>query len=89
LLPTLVTVAQPIGYFTIVWVLVAWLGGGAYRAIESPSQRPVQDAVKRFVLSIVAFDACIACAGAGPIAALAVASLLVPAMILGRTFRVT
>ena len=67
-------------------VLIAMIGAGA---IREPSPRKVQSAIRWFVLLIIVLDACVAWAGAGWEAGLIVASLLLPAMLFARAFRVT
>jgi len=66
--------------------IVAWTG---FAAARSPRPRVVQTAVRRFVILMVVFDACLAWAGAGPAAALATGSLLVPTLLLAYGFRMT
>jgi 4-hydroxybenzoate polyprenyltransferase len=59
------------------------------RAIWRPTGANVQGAVRIFVMGIVALDACVAWVAAGPGAAGAVASLLIPCILLARKLRVT
>ena len=68
------------------YLLVAFaigVGAGAVRAWANPDQLRVQAAVKRAVLGLVALDAVLASAVAGPIG-LALLALLPPALVLGQ-----
>lgn len=69
--------------------LVCVLGFTGTRAAVRPSPRTVQTAVARFVISLVLFDTCLAWAAAGPAGALAVASLLIPTVLLARMFEMS
>jgi len=92
-----------VGLTAVVWVIspvrlsflwltallaleLAYLG---FRAVSERSPQTVQATVKTFVISLVLFDACIVWAARGPLAALLVASLVLPTILLGRVFRVT
>ena len=59
------------------------IGVPAYRAIQQPSPRHVQTAVKRAILGLIMLDAAIATALAGTVG-LVILVLLPPALILGR-----
>lgn len=78
-----------VGFLAVVSLLAVTLGSTGLRAARSADPRQVQAAVRMFVLSIVLFDACIVWAARGPWPAVAVAALLLPAVGLGRMFRVT
>lgn len=64
----------------------AVLGMPVARAIRAPGPAAVQRAVKTAILGLVALDAVLALAHAGPVAGLAVLGLLAPAVLLGRWF---
>ncbi len=76
-------------YLILVAVLLLLLGYRGFRAAVQPHPSRVQQAVKIFVVSLVMFDACLAWSARGLMAALLVAVVLVPVMVLGRRFRVT
>ena len=92
MLGVLVRVTGEVG-LTARWIavalLTAWLAGFGVRAVLRPVPVRVQTAVKVFVMSLILFDAVIAWTGSNAWTALAVASLLVPAVTLSRLFRVT
>lgn len=62
------------------------LGIPVARAIREPGPATVQRAVKTAILGLVALDAVLALAHAGPLAGFAVLGLLAPAVLLGRWF---
>jgi UbiA prenyltransferase family len=59
------------------------------RAALNPSPARVQQGVKMLIVLLVWFDVCLAWAGAGWVAGVAVASLILPTLLLGRLFRMT
>ncbi len=76
-------------YLGLVALLGLTLGYRGFAAATNSQPLQVQRAVKTFVLSFIAFDTCIAWSETGPLAALAVAVTILPAILLGRLFRVT
>ena len=84
-----VVVAAHVEYLWLVGGLLIFLGYRGIRAAHHPEPANVQGMVRLFILSLVAFDASLAWAGRGPMAALCVAGLLVPTILLGRRLRVT
>jgi 4-hydroxybenzoate polyprenyltransferase len=72
-----------------VLALMTWLGFNGYRATLSPTPPLVQRAVKRFVLGIVLFDACLVLIKGMPTASVCIAALSIPAFVLARRLRVT
>lgn len=78
-----------LGYLGLSLLLTLALLRRGMTAIAAPRPSVVQETVKAYVLMIVVFDACIAWAGAGAWAGLAVLTLIVPAVVLSRLFRVT
>jgi UbiA prenyltransferase family len=58
-------------------------------SVVSPSSGTIQAAVKQAILSIIFFDSILALQFGGPWPAIAICSLIIPAMILGRYFRST
>lgn len=59
------------------------------RAAANPTSQRVQRAVKALILVLVWFDVCLAWTGAGWVAGVAVASLILPTLLMGRLFRMT
>lgn len=76
-------------YLILVALLFVLIGYRGFRAVVQRTPDRVQQAVKAFVLSIVLFDACLTWSARGLVAGLSIGALLVPAMLLGRRFRVT
>ncbi len=76
-------------YLGLVALMGLTLGYRGFAAAANPQPLQVQRAVKTFVVSFIAFDTCIAWASQGPLAALAVAVIILPTILLGRLFRVT
>jgi 4-hydroxybenzoate polyprenyltransferase len=76
-------------YLILIALLGLFLGYRGFVAAARLEAASVQRAVKTFVVSLIIFDACIAWAARGPIAGLAVAVLCLPALALGRRFRIT
>jgi 4-hydroxybenzoate polyprenyltransferase len=76
-----------LGYLVPVAALVVFVGASGLGAASSARPEDVQQAVQRFVFSVILFDACIAFAARGLLAGLLVAGLLVPTVLLGRFFR--
>ena len=76
-------------YLLLVALLFVLIGYQGLRAVVQRTPDRVQQAVKTFVLSIVLFDACLTWSARGLVAGLSIGALLVPAMLLGRRFRVT
>jgi hypothetical protein len=72
----------------LVTALLVWIGYNGLAAILNGAPAAVQRSTKRFILSLILLDACIA-STAGPPAAALTAALLAPTMILARAFRVT
>jgi 4-hydroxybenzoate polyprenyltransferase len=58
-------------------------------SVVSPGPSTIQAAVKQAILSIIFFDSILALQFGGPWPAIAICSLIIPAMILGRYFRST
>ncbi|MEK7730741.1 MAG: UbiA family prenyltransferase [Planctomycetota bacterium] len=85
----------PLAQVSFLWplgLLLVVLGYEGFRAVSRPSpsaEGGVQAAVKTFVISLILFDACIAWAARGPLAAFLVALLVVPTILLARILRVT
>ncbi len=73
----------------LVMALLVFVGSPARRALRRRTPQAVQQAVKRFVIGVIVFDAVVAWLGAGWPGAILVGSLLIPAILLGRAFRVT
>ena len=78
-----------LGFLWLCGLLIVGLGYDGFRAVRRPSPPTVQAAVKTFVISLILFDACIAWAARGPLAAMLVATLVLPAVVLARILRVT
>ncbi len=79
------TVAEPHSeYLIIVILLVSLVGYRGLVCVRRPEPASVQRAVKFFVVSLIGFDACIAWVSRGAIAAVLVAGMLIPTVILGR-----
>ena len=76
-------------YLAGTFVLLAWLGYCGFSAAAAPQPARVQHCVKTLVMSIVLLDTCTAWAARGPMVALAVAIMVLPAVFLGRRFQVT
>lgn len=75
----------------LVWLAAALLVWIAYNGLAAAFRRTpavVQRSTKRFILSLILLDACIA-GSAGPLSAALTASLLAPTIILARKFRIT
>ena len=68
-------------FMALMGMLIAWQ---SLRAVINPEPRRVQMAVKQSILSLVLLDAAVVLGIAGPVAAVAVLALMVPAVILGR-----
>jgi 4-hydroxybenzoate polyprenyltransferase len=70
------------------WLLLALLTFSVLRrcfaAVVDPAPNKVQAAVKHSILSLIWLDAATAIAVSGPVAGIAIAALLIPALILGR-----
>ncbi len=73
----------------LVAIFVIGLALNGFPALADPKPAIVQRVVKRYVLGIIVFDACLAWVSGGPVAACIVGSLLVPAIVLARTLQVT
>ena len=83
-------VAHPhIPYLVLAGALLLAVAFVGTRAIRRPSSAIVQRSVGRFVLALIAFDACIAWAVAGTTAGLIVLALYIPAGMMARRFRMT
>lgn len=76
-------------FFWPVGMLLVGLAYEGFRAASRASPRTVQAAVKTFVIAIILFDACLVWAARGGLAALVVASLIVPTILFARWSRVT
>jgi len=72
----------------IVLLALPWAKRACFSVI-TPSPNTIQMAVKQAILSIIFFDAILTLQFGGPWPAIAVCSLIVPAMILGRFLRST
>ncbi|MBI1826946.1 MAG: UbiA family prenyltransferase [Planctomycetes bacterium] len=77
--------------FSVIAILslTIWLGYNGVRATFSPKPLFVQRAVKRFVIGIALFDACLVLTRGMPVASVCIASLSIPAFLLARRLRVT
>lgn len=58
-------------------------------SVVAPGPSTIQAAVKQAILSIIFFDSILALQFGGPWPSIAICSLIIPAMILGRYFRST
>ncbi len=76
-------------YLGLVAILALGLGYCGFRAALDGTPARVQAVVRVFIGSVIVFDTCLAWVSAGPYAALLVAIILVPTLLLGRLFRVT
>ena len=77
---------------TLRWCIAAlliWIAYNGASAATRPAPAAVQRAVKRFILALVLVDAFVAWAGAGYIAAVLTAMLLIPTIGFARSMRVT
>jgi 4-hydroxybenzoate polyprenyltransferase len=72
-------------YFVVIpFLLVVWIGRATYGAIEQPRPGGVQTTVGKALMGIIGFDASVVCAMRGPVWAVGVLLMLVPAMLLAR-----
>jgi 4-hydroxybenzoate polyprenyltransferase len=76
-------------YLGLVAALVLFVGYHGWQAVRKAEPATVQRSTKTFVLAIILFDTCLAAASRGPLVALLVAVLILPAVLSGRLFRVT
>jgi len=79
----------PRDYLAGVVALFFFVAATGWRAIQDPQLTAMQRAVKTFVIGIIVFDAALVWATRDELAALGVAALILPALVLARTFRVT
>lgn len=77
------------GYPLLIGLIALTILHRAARAISDPNPHTVQMSVKHAILSLIPLSAGVAFLGAGPIAAMGVLALVVPAMTLGSFLRVT
>jgi len=73
----------------LVVVLLVLVAHNGYRAWADPTAVKIQSGVKRYVMLLIVFDACLAWVSGGPMAAAAIASLLIPTSVFARYFRAT
>lgn len=78
-----------IGFVAAMVITILWISSRAVRACVQPNPQHIQCAVKTMILGLIFFDATIVWSTRGYEAAMLVAALLVPSMILSRMFRVT
>jgi len=78
-----------LSFLWLVGSLTAALAYLGFRAALLRSPEVVQAAVRSFVISLILFDACMPWAARGALAAILVASLVVPTVLLARSLRVT
>lgn len=78
-----------VGFVALATALVLTLGRSGFRAARHGRPEEVQNAVRTLVFGIVGLDTCVAWAAQGPAAACLPASLLIPAWVLSRRFRMT
>ncbi len=76
-------------YLGLVGGLVLFIGYQGWGPIRETEPAAVQRATRTFVLAIILFDTCITAAARGPVVALLVAGMILPAVMLNRLFRVT
>lgn len=72
-----------IGLLSIPWARRAVF------SVVSPNPQSIQAAVKQAIMSMIFFDATLALQFGGPVPALTICALILPAMIIGRYFRST
>jgi len=76
--------------YPIVFTLMAMpLIRRAFFSVVDPTPRTIQLAIKQAILSIIFFDAILGLQFGGPWSALAICSLVIPSLILGKYFRST
>lgn len=76
-------------FLALVALVAAVIGYRGYQAVNTAEPARVQRAVRTYVISLIGFDACLTCAARGPIVAMMVAAMVVPALVLSRALRVT
>ncbi len=76
-------------FVMLVVAMLAMIVSVSWKAWACPNPDRIQASVKWYVLFLILFDACLAWVTGGPFAAMLVASLLLPALLLSRVFRVT
>jgi 4-hydroxybenzoate polyprenyltransferase len=73
----------------LVIILFVLLVHNGFRVWADPTPVKIQSGVKRYVMLLIVFDACLAWVSGGPMAAVIVASLLIPTIVCARYFRAT
>lgn len=90
MLPTVLDCRIPVAAWATIWAGLGILAGGVMRrAVLFPTQNAVQSAAKVLILLFIVFDAAVCLGVVGGGAALAVLSLLVPALLASRWAPVT
>jgi 4-hydroxybenzoate polyprenyltransferase len=88
LLPLVGIKANP-WYLLLVGVFLGEVAVPGWRAIQTNQPADIQAAVKRFILAIILFDACLVFAARGPLMSAIVLLLLIPSYALSPRFRST